>query len=63
MNEIVTIISTVGFPIAAFLLLAFYIYKVQTGFQIALENNTLAIQKLTDRLEHEHLTEHSDDNK
>lgn len=63
MNEIVTIISTVGFPIAAFLMLAFYIYKVQTAFQKTIENNTLALQKLTDELHHEKIASHEDDNK
>ena len=63
MNEIVTIISTVGFPIAAFLMLAFYIYKVQTAFQKTIENNTLALQKLTDELQHDKVVVHEDDNK
>ena len=46
----VEVISTVGFPIAAFLILAFYIYKVQTDFRNVIEENTLAIMKLLDKL-------------
>ena len=51
MSEWVQIISSVGFPIAAFMMLAFYIYKVQTDFRKVIEENTLAIMKLLDKLE------------
>lgn len=54
MSEWVQIISSVGFPIAAFLMLAFYIYKVQSDFQKVIEQNTLAITKLCERLAPDH---------
>lgn len=50
MSEWVQVISTVGFPIAAFMMLAFYIYKVQTSFQKVIEQNTLAITKLCEHI-------------
>ena len=51
-------IKDVGFPIAMVLLLMWYIYKSTqqhkeevTELRKALDNNTLAIQKMSDRLE------------
>lgn len=56
-NAVVTIISTVGFPIAMCLILFFYIYKKQekTDDTIAkltetINNNTLVMQRLIDKL-------------
>lgn len=56
-NDIVTIISTVGFPIAACVAL-FYQNATQQkqhkeemdGIKEALNNNTLALQKLVDKI-------------
>ena len=50
MQDIITIISTVGFPIASWLMLAWYIYKVQGEATKAINNNTLALLKLCDKL-------------
>ena len=69
MNDIVTVISTVGFPIAACLGMAWYV-KYQTDannaevqnmrkehqeevskMTEALNNNTLALQRLVDKLD------------
>ena len=64
MREWVQIISSVGFPIAAFLMLAFYIYKVQSDFQKVIENNTLVLTKLCERLGQADLKiTHSEDDK
>ena len=56
-NAIITIISTVGFPISVCLILFFYIYKKQekTDDTIAkltetINNNTSVIQHLIDKL-------------
>ena len=56
-NDILTIISTVGFPISVCLILFFYIYKKQekTDDTIAkltetINNNTAVIQHLIDKL-------------
>lgn len=71
MNEIVTMITTVGFPIVACLLLGWYVknsndqyredirsmqqmHKDEIGkVTEALNNNTLVLQKLCDKLEKE----------
>lgn len=71
MNEIVTVISTVGFPIVACLGLGWYVKYVtdQNNAEVAsmrkehreeldkvtdaLNNNTLALQKLCDKLDAE----------
>lgn len=57
MNDIVSIISTVGFPIAMALILLWYIYDSNNKHKEeidkmseALNNNTIAITKLLDRL-------------
>lgn len=58
MNDIVSIISTVGFPITLTLILLWYIYdsnnkhkeEIDTMSE-ALNNNTLALTKLLDRME------------
>ena len=56
-NDILTIISNVGFPISVCLILFFYIYKKQekTDNTIAkltetINNNTAVIQHLIDKL-------------
>ena len=56
-NAIITIISTVGFPICVCLILFYYIYKKQekTDDTIAkltetINNNTAVIQHLIDKL-------------
>lgn len=46
MNEIASIIASVGFPIVACVGLAFYINKQLENFRKAIENNTLAITAL-----------------
>lgn len=51
MNEIVQIITTVGFPIASWLVLAWYIYKVQGETTKAIQNNTKALLILCDKLD------------
>ena len=64
MSEWVQIISSVGFPIAAFMMLAFYIYKVQSDFQKVIENNTLILTKLCEKLNATDVKiTHEDDNK
>lgn len=50
MNEITTLISAVGFPIASWLILAWYIYKVQGETNKALQANTRALLMLCDKL-------------
>ena len=56
-NDVVTIISTVGFPIAAFVALFWQTNEMQKnhkeemdGVKEALNNNTLVVQKLVDKL-------------
>ena len=56
-NDIVTIISTVGFPIAACVALFWQINEMRNshkeemdGVKEALNNNTLVVQKLADKL-------------
>lgn len=57
MNDIVSTISTVGFPITMALILLWYIYDSNNKHKEeidkmseALNNNTIAITKLLDRL-------------
>ena len=57
MNDIVSTISTVGFPITMALILLWYIYDSNNKHKeeidkmsAALNNNTIAITKLLDRL-------------
>ncbi len=57
MNDIVSIISTVGFPITMTLILLWYIYDSNNKHKQeidkmseALNNNTVAITKLLDKL-------------
>ena len=60
MNEAVTLITNVGFPIGLTLILLWYIYdsnnkhkEEMDKMSEALNNNTLALTKLIDRLERE----------
>lgn len=60
MNEVVTLITNVGFPIGLTLILLWYIYdsnnkhkEEMDKMSEALNNNTLALTKLIDRLERE----------
>jgi hypothetical protein len=59
-NEVVTLITNVGFPIGLTLILLWYIYDTNNKHKEemdkmseALNNNTLALTKLIDRLERE----------
>lgn len=60
MNEVVTLITNVGFPVGLTLILLWYIYdsnnkhkEEMDKMSEALNNNTLALTKLIDRLERE----------
>ena len=57
-NEVLNIISTVGFPIAVCLICFWYINKIQEQHKEetaklaeALNNNTVVMQQLVDKLE------------
>lgn len=59
-NDATTLISTLGFPIAMCLIMCYYINKIndahkeETGkFAEALNNNTVVLQKLCDKLDSE----------
>lgn len=52
MDSWIQIISSVGFPIFACCALGFYVYKVQTKLQEIVNENTRAIEKLIDKIEH-----------
>lgn len=59
-NDLATLISTLGFPIAMCLIMCYYINKIndahkeETGkFAEALNNNTVVLQKLCDKLDSE----------
>lgn len=51
MNEIIGAISTVGFPIVMCGVLCYYILKTQTALISAINNNSLEIAKLIERME------------
>ena len=58
MNDVVSVISTGGFPITLTLILLWYIYDSNNKHKeeidkmsAALNNNTLALTKLLDRME------------
>lgn len=51
MNEIIGAISTVGFPIVMCGVLCYYIFKTQTALISAINNNSLEISKLIERME------------
>lgn len=59
-NDLSTLISTLGFPIGMCLIMCYYINKIndshkeETGkFAEALNNNTIVLQKLCDKLDSE----------
>lgn len=59
-DEVITLISTLGFPIGMCLIMCYYInkindaHKVETDkFAVALNNNTVVLQKLCDKLDSE----------
>lgn len=58
LNDIVSVISTLGFPIAMCLILCYYVNKINESHQAeskefadALNNNTIVLQKLCDKLD------------
>ncbi len=53
MQEVVQLISTVGFPIAACLGMGWYISKTQENLRRVVEENTKAVLLLTERLNRE----------
>ena len=57
MQDIVTLISTVGFPIAACLGMGWYISKTQENLRRVVEENTKAVLLLTERLHTERTEE------
>lgn len=59
-NDLSTLISTLGFPIGMCLIMCYYINKINDAhkeetdkFAEALNNNTVVLQKLCDKLESE----------
>lgn len=60
LNDLSTLISTLGFPIAMCLIMCYYINKINDAhkeetdkFAEALNNNTLVLQKLCDKIDGE----------
>lgn len=60
LNELSTLISTLGFPIGMCLIMCYYINKINDShkdetdkFAEALNNNTVVLQKLCDKLDSE----------
>ena len=60
MNDLSTLISTLGFPIGMGLIMCYYINKINDAhkeesdkFAEALNNNTVVLQKLCDKLDSE----------
>ena len=51
MNEFLNAVSVVGFPIAMCGVLCYYIFKTQTALITAINNNSLEIAKLVERME------------
>lgn len=59
-NELSTLISTLGFPIGMCLIMCYYINKINDAHKVesdkfveALSNNTVVLQKLCDKLDSE----------
>ena len=57
-NELTTLISTLGFPVGMCLIMCYYINKINDAhkeetdkFAEALNNNTVVLQKLCDKLD------------
>ena len=60
LNELSSLISTLGFPIGMCLIMCYYINKINDAhkaesdkFAEALNNNTVVLQKLCDKLDSE----------
>lgn len=60
LNDLSALISTLGFPIAMCLIMCYYINKINDAhkeetdkFAEALNNNTVVLQKLCDKLDSE----------
>ena len=58
LNDIVSVISTLGFPIAMCLILCYYVSKINESHKVeskdfadALNANTVVLQKLCDKLD------------
>lgn len=67
LNDIVSVISTLGFPIAMCLILCYYVNKINEShkaeskdFADALNANTVVLQKLCDKLDVERIAENDD---
>lgn len=60
METIITAISTVGFPIVMCVMLFIENRKQAEATRTAIENNTLTIQKLVDKLECERIYAEND---
>jgi hypothetical protein len=59
-NDLATLISTLGFPIGMCLIMCYYINKINDAhkeetdkFSVSLNNNTVVLQKLCDKLDRE----------
>lgn len=59
-NDLTTLISTLGFPIGMCLIMCYYINKINDAhkeetdkFAEALNNNTVVLQKLCDKIDSE----------
>ena len=50
-NAVVTIISTVGFPIAMSIYLIYFMQTELKEMRRTIENNTLTMQKIVDKLD------------
>lgn len=50
-NQITELVNTVAFPIAAFVMLFYYNTKVVEDMRTTINENTLVIAKLTERLD------------
>ena len=57
MEEAAQLISSVGFPIAAFLLMFWYTKTEAKETREAINQNTLVLTKLTEEIHHEHSAE------
>lgn len=50
-SQITELVNTVAFPIAAFVMMFYYNTKVVEDMRITINENTLVIAKLTERLD------------
>ena len=67
LNDMVSVVSTLGFPIAMCLILCYYVNKINEShkaeskdFADALNANTVVLQKLCDKLDVERIVESDD---